>query len=128
MTNIAILRRRQMRFQHTDGDDIVMAVIATRRIPEITLCMTEGARGKGTGSMTDAAVLAGGQMLGVLPGCGNAMAGSTIIDDAGMIKYCTDKAAGVMAYTAIFGGGDMCRRLADGVNAVIAGMAIRTRL
>ena len=43
-----------------------------------------------------------------------------VVSNAGMIKHAGGKAAGVMADTAILGGGDVCGWLANGGGAVVA--------
>lgn len=69
--------------------------------------------GEGAGDVTDAAILGGRNVAGVLWrgrwGC-TTVAGRTVIHDAGMIKGGTGKIRAVMTGAAILGGGNMCCR------------------
>ena len=56
--------------------------------------------------MTDAAVLGGGEVVGVLAQGGNAIvAGGTVAHDAGVIKHPGGKTADAVAHPTIFGSG-----------------------
>ena len=60
--------------------------------------------------MAQTAILSSGQMVGVFAASGNTIVtGSTIIDDAGMIKHPIGKTGDAMADAAIFAGGDVRR-------------------
>ena len=60
--------------------------------------------------MANTAVLIGGKMLRMFAQRDDTIvAGSAIIDDAGVIKHCGCKGGGAMTTGTILGGGDMIR-------------------
>ena len=68
--------------------------------------MIEHAGGKAAGFMTDAAILGGGHMVGLLADRRYPiMTRGTVIHDSGMIKHRVEKTSGVMTHAAIFGRG-----------------------
>ena len=107
MTNIAILRRRQMRFQHSHGNYIVMTIITTIRVLDIGPIMGKYAGGKRTRCMTDTAILSSRQMIDVFANSTNAVTGSTVTYNTGMIIQCTEEGSGVMTDTTVFRGCNM---------------------
>jgi len=60
-----------------------------------------GAAYEGCGGMTEMAIQSGRNVVVILTGRSNPMAGRAIINDASMIKHRSDESTGVMTDTAI---------------------------
>lgn len=91
--------------------------VAVRAVTRIALISSAGivdpgTADKGCSSMAVVAIQSGCKVsridLGIFTFCGNTiMTGDATVDDAAMVKYCTDKSAGVMTDTAILNGCNM---------------------
>ena len=102
------------------------AVVAGRAVVHDAR-MGERASGEAAGFVTDAAVLGGGHVVGLLAQGGNTVVtGGAVIHHTGVIKHRANKCAGVMAHTAILGRGDVRGRLTSGVRTVMTRGAITT--
>lgn len=69
--------------------------------------VSPGAASEGRSGMTGGAIQIGRDVVEILAGRGNTMAGSTIVHNAGMIEGCRDEALRVMTDTAILIGINM---------------------
>lgn len=123
----AILGGRNVVVELAECDRIVMA---GRTVVDHTEVVVDTGR-KGTGSVADAAVLRRRHMTGVHARGGDAMAGSAVVHDSGVIEYATCETVRVVAGAAI-----RCGRGVTGhrgtlpgcVDAVVVVVARFTRL
>ena len=106
---------------------------AAGRVAGVAVTDTAGivspaAAGEGCGGMTGGTIQAGRNMgwHGIHHACRRItiVAGSTIIDDAGMIKACRHEATGGMTDTAILIGVDMVGFLGCSETGVVTGRAV----
>ena len=86
--------------------------------------MRPGAANEGCRGMAKVAIETGGYMIGRLGGRVNAMAGSAVIDDAGMVEGCRDEADRGMADAAILVGGNVVGLFWRGEPGIVTGSAV----
>lgn len=79
---------------------------------------------EGCGGMTEVAIQSGRDVAVMLTGRRNPMAGRAVVDDAGMIKPCSDKTTGGMTDSTILICWYMANRLTNGEHIIMTGAAI----
>lgn len=74
--------------------------------------------------MTEGAIEGGRHVIRRHAGCRDAMAGSAIVHDAGMIERCRDEAAGVVTHTAILIGRNVTGAFGDSETRIMTRRAV----
>ena len=116
----AILGGWNMRYGLTSGPGRGVAAIVAGDAVSVDSLVIESAAGKAGGGMTDVATQGRGNMPLRFTDCCHAMTGIAVVEDAGMIKPGSDKAAGPVAYATVLVGLYVIGRFALGEHAVVA--------